>query len=195
MPHVQPLLATERVTFQYKTTAQDHVLQAYCQAVSHAIAPTHDLVTSLAGTVDADTAFQALAAEFAAQLLTTDTVDAYTLEHWNGSIYVPIQNGTIGLAGSQTATGTPYSRITGWYRDEAYNPVKIVEICATYFVPIHQSPASLPNPFKAFWQSWHTHATGRAGLWCQSRSGVFLASVSNITGSLDRKSRRRAGLV
>lgn len=195
MPHVQPLLATERVSFRYHTNNQDHVMQTYCQAVSHAIAPTHDLVTSLAGTVDADTAFQALAAEFAAQLLTTDTVDDYILEHWNGVTYVPIQNGSIGLAGSQTASGTPYSRITGFYRDEAFNPVKIVEICATYFVPLHENPAALPNPFKAFWQSWYTHATGRAGLWAQSKSAIFLANVENITGSLDRKSRRRAGLV
>ena len=195
MPHVTPLVAPNRLSYGYHTSGQTHKMQVLCHADNQIIGVPHNFLKNGGGTILVATAAAALAAEFAAQLLTTDVVDTWTLESYQSGAYIPIETGTLGTAGSQTAAGTPYSRVTGFYRDTAFNPVKVVEVCATYFVPVHESPAALPAPFSTFWLSFVTNSAGRAGEWVRGRSDAFLASATNITGSLDRKSRRRAGLI
>lgn len=191
----QPLLATERVGIHYRSDSLTHVMHVLCDATSHTPAASHDLLSVATGTIDADTAIQALAAQLAATLLTTDSVDDYVLEHFVDGAYIPIQSGTIGLAGAQSAAGTPYGRITGFYRDLSHDPVKIVVITGTYFLPFHTSPSALPSPFDDFWLSFVLTATGQAGDWARSKSDDGVTSATAVTGSLDRTTRRRAGLV
>jgi hypothetical protein len=192
---VTPIVATHRVSFKYRTDGLVHVIQAYCDALPLGVGAGHTLVTRTLTSILAATAFSNFATQLAATLLTTDTVDDWTLEQYSGGSYIPVETGALGLAGSQVAAGTPFSRITGFYRTTTFKPVKAIVICGTYFTPLHENPTALPNPFKAWWISWYGVTSADIGWWAEARDASFLASNTFITGSLDRKSRRRAGLV
>lgn len=191
---VTPLEATHRISIQYNTHDQVHDMQVYCNATPTGIGPGHVLTPFSGSPILFTDAADDLGNELRATLLTTDTVDFAVLEEYNNGQYIPVESHTLGVVGTQTASGTPFSRITGTFRDAAFNVVKIVVICDTYFTPSKSPDSALPSPFSTFWESFRTQSAGRAGMWARGRSAGFIYSNTSVVGSLDRKSRRRAGL-
>lgn len=192
---VTPLAATHRISMRYNTNDLTHDLQIHCNASPTGISTGHTLVPFSGAPILFTDAMDDLGAELAATLLTTDTVDYAVLEEYNNGQYIPVESHTIGLVGTQTATGTPLSRLTGTFRDAAFNIVKVVVICDTYFTPSKSPDAALPSPFSTFWISFRTQSAGRAGMWARGRSGGFIYSNTSVSGMIDRESRKRKGLL
>lgn len=193
---VTPLVATHRVLVHYQADTLSHTVHYLCSAVPASVTPSgFNFVTGAGAPIEVDAGVQALASFLKAMFDPSALLDTYELQEYVSGAYVPVWAGGIGLAGTTAATRSVANRGTTVFRDGNNILVRDVLLGISALAPQRLPVASLSGPFAAYINELKNGVSGHTGTWLTGRSGTRLAAALNLTISLDRKSRRRLGLV
>ena len=194
---VTPLIATHRARIAYTVDLIHHNMDLLCSAVPAGTPSGFRMVTYDATAQDADVLVQALAALLAAILPSAGAgnVDTWTLEQYSGGAYIPVYSNGIGIAGSNATARSAAARATAVYRDLHNYHVRNVVIGIALTAPTRGPIAGAGGAFGAYWNDFVNKTTTHAGNWVTGRDGNAFLTALEYTTSLDRKTRRRMGLI
>lgn len=190
-----PISASHQIDFHYKTNGLAHVLQLRCHATPSG--GSYDLAsytgTNLPWTVNVDNFVTVLKPLFKAS---QDNIEKAVLQEYDGGTYNPLEEYSIGVDGTGTSGRVVAGQFTLMYRDAAFKRLKIVLMePALGDVPIHQGYGGIGGALLAFVDDTKNVSSGHAGAWIRSRIDSHINQFIDITGSLNKKTRRRRGLV
>lgn len=193
---VTPLHATHRVRIEYTADGLAHSADYLCSATPAAVTPSGFKFVTFSGTnLEVDTGVQALATVLAAILPTTATIIGYSLQEYAAGSYNPVWANGIAASGGSSAARSVGNRLTLTYKDDLFILVKNVILGVAGGAPQKGSIASLGGVFAAYADALADITPGATGDWLTGRSAQRFRAKLNYVVSLDRKSRRRLGLV
>lgn len=192
-----PITATHRMTIFYTVALFPHRIHLYVDAYSSVLLTsgwgitTFDLDTLDAG--DAASGFGTLLSEY---IEADDHVDSWLLEEYSSGAYIFKASGTLGTAGTHSATGQRSgAQLTIFFRDTANKPLKIVVGEPTLAVfSRYASGAGVPSDIDAISDSMLLAGGGNLGNWVRSRGDRQRDRFISVVGTLNRKLRRARGI-
>jgi hypothetical protein len=194
---VTPLTANAKLTIFYHVGPLTHKMDFLCN-ITHtvlALITGWSLDTQSAVVLDVVTALANLTPLIAAIMPTEGVLDTWELYQFTGGVYNPVVGGSIGTSGGDGAAHDEVGRMTAVYRISAGVKLRFVLLGSNIPTPQHTAMGALTGATAALINDFLNSANPHAGSWVRNRSAGFIASGTYITTSLDRKSRRREGLV
>lgn len=190
-----PYGASHQLDIHYTVDGLEHVVQIPVNSGS--VGSPYALNEFTGGTILASAAAADYADLFKPLLLATDTIDTYVLQEYDSGIFIPVESGALGVAGTGAGTPVLSLQFTMTFRDLNYKIIKHVWQEVLLDAPKkYVYPATTPAPVDAFIASALDHSTaGALGLWMRSRGGAIYLSVTGATTTFNRKLRRARGFL
>jgi len=194
-----PILATHRIAIKYTPATLQHTMNLFVDAVPTATgdASGYDAVSHVLANpnVGMTALVTTMVNVLKGDILTTGSIDDWTLYHKVGVNYVPLYSNTLAVAGTSGASaGSPAGQYTNTYRTGLYEKAAVVLFELPHHPPIHD-PIGGTGPLDLIGLMFVDRAAGKPGNFIVGRDDTIFATAKNITGSLNKKIRRKLNLV
>ena len=192
---VTPITAPYRVAIFYRTPTLYHKLELFCDGGLNSGTGTYEVKDKPTGSfISTASAVAAFVALLKVTYKSTATFDSWTLFENSGGAMIPRNQGSLGVNGLSSAAESPWGQYTLFFRDSSYKPLKVV-LLGSADVSVNRFAYSvLGTSLKDIVDDLLNLTTGHAGNWVTSRGFNSPASFLAITGTANRKSRRRLNI-
>lgn len=192
-----PWTPTHRLDIEYAVSLESHVAQLGCYAVLGG-GGSYDLIRhTISNRAAADCAAD-FTLVFKALLATSSNITGYTLyEHLGANIFAPVEQNSIGVAGTRALPPQPAWQITNTYRDIDHKIAKQVELETVYGGLLHLAYPTGDAQLDAFIASTLPASAGTNSIWefWNSRGGVRIKNVRFVTVAPNKRIRRKRNLI
>lgn len=189
-----PVLTNGRISIVYNNASLgDHVCSLDVEVISPAIGGTNDLDVFGGGSLPWHDAVDRFVLKAKPMFDSSFTFTLATIYHYVSGSYQPLDQYSIGVAGTGSGGATPATEETYVFRDSLYNADKIVFLEQGSAVPLHQNYSALGASRKAFVDDVLSGASPAIGSWYNSKSRRDIKSFLAVTTTYNRRLRRKRG--
>jgi len=194
MPGPLPVLVNGRISIDYsEASLGTHRCSLDVNIISPAIGGTNDLDVWGGGSLAWHDAVDRFVLKAKPLFDSSWTFDIATIYHYVSGAYQPLDQYSIGVAGTGSGGANPAQEETYTFRDNLYNMDKIVFLENGAQVPLHQGYAALGSSRKAFVDDVLSGASPAIGSWYASKSNRDIKSFLAVTTTYNRRLRRVRG--
>jgi hypothetical protein len=192
MARVTPLLANGRLVLHYHTDL-DHKMQMLCNIVlSSGVYHIQDTYGNLLNT---NTEANNVGSIFAPIMSAASSFISWQLQLFSGGAYVLEDEGSLSVVGSAGTAAIPGHMNTFVFIDRLNIHVRLRQMGAAFGSYGHFGASQLSGAYAAIEAEFSNTLVGHLGAWWTGRSANPPRHFVALTTALNRKSRRRLGMV
>lgn len=193
---VTPILPLYRVQINFTADGLPHKQQIYCGATPASVTPSgFNMLTRDSSALETDAAVQAWCVLLEPCLPSAATFQAWELQVFSGGAYLTVFQNAIAAVASGVASRSVASRMTVTMRDTASLRFKNILLGVDLIAPQHGPRSAMGGVYGTLATAMTAPTGNNFGNWAMSRGAHYPNTVVAYTVSLDRKSRRRLGLI
>lgn len=188
-----PIAATHQLDIHYSVPSLDHVMQLRCDAVSGV--GGYALNQWLGSPIAVQDAVDNLVLLLKVMWKATAAFDTWTLQEYDSGVYLPVAQGSIGVAGTSSGADAPAAQTTLIFRAASFGFMRVILLeAADTGILSHGGYGQLSGAFADLVDDLLDKTDGHAGAWLRSRGESPTNTFVSFTTAPNKKLRRKRGL-